>query len=111
MPGLNRNITSVAFNQFWSNLDTKILPNKVDKVKGKGLSTNDFTNELLEKLNGIDTNANKYIHPTSGVTAGTYRSVTVDDNGHITAGTNPTTLADYGVTSVPVDLFVSVPDV
>ena len=108
MPGLNQNITSVAFNQFWTNLDTKILPNKVDKVKGKGLSTNDFTNELLEKLNGIDTNANKYIHPTSGVTAGTYRSVTVDDNGHITAGTNPTTLADYGVTSVPVDLLTGV---
>lgn len=31
---------------------------KVDKVEGKGLSSNDFTNALLEKLNGIQDNAN-----------------------------------------------------
>lgn len=40
----------------------------------------------------------RYSHPASGVTAGTYRSVTVDDNGHVTGGTNPTTLAAYGIT-------------
>ena len=40
----------------------------------------------------------KYSHPISGVTAGTYRSVTVNAQGHITAGTNPTTLAGYGIT-------------
>lgn len=34
----------------------------------------------------------------SGVTAGTYKSVTVDAKGRVTAGTNPTTLADYGIT-------------
>lgn len=39
-----------------------------------------------------------YTHPTSGVTAGTYRSVTVNTLGHVTAGTNPTTLAGYGIT-------------
>lgn len=33
------------------------LEDKVDKVEGKGLSTNDFTDALLEKLNGIDANA------------------------------------------------------
>jgi len=33
----------------------------------------------------------------SGVTAGTYRSVTVDDKGRVTGGTNPTTLAGYGI--------------
>ena len=98
------NITSVAFNRLWANLNTRILPNKVNVEEGKGLSTNDFTNELLAKLNGIEENANKYVHPTSGVNAGTYRSVTVDENGHITAGTNPDTLAGYGVTAVPADL-------
>ena len=49
----------------------------------------------------LDTKANKadaYVHPASGVTAGTYKSVTVDANGHVTAGTNPTTLAGYGIT-------------
>lgn len=39
-----------------------------------------------------------YTHPTSGVTAGTYKSVTVNALGHVTGGTNPTTLAGYGIT-------------
>ncbi len=39
-----------------------------------------------------------YTHPNSGVTAGTYRSVTVNTQGHVTSGTNPTTLAGYGIT-------------
>ncbi len=34
----------------------------------------------------------------SGASAGTYRSVTVDAKGRVTAGTNPTTLAGYGIT-------------
>lgn len=49
----------------------------------------------------LDAKANKsdaYVHPASGVTAGTYKSVTVDANGHVTAGSNPTTLAGYGIT-------------
>lgn len=40
----------------------------------------------------------------SGVAAGTYRSVTVDAKGRVTAGTNPTTLAGYGITDAqPLD--------
>ena len=35
------------------------LNDKVDKVEGKQLSTNDLTNELLEKLNGIEVGAQK----------------------------------------------------
>lgn len=52
------------------------------------------------KLNGIAANANNYVHPTSGATVGTYKSVTVDANGHITTGTNPTTVSGYGLTDV-----------
>lgn len=37
-------------------------------------------------------------YKNSGVTAGTYRSVTVDAKGNITAGSNPTTLGGYGIT-------------
>lgn len=33
----------------------------------------------------------------TGVTAGTYRSVTVDKNGRVVGATNPTTLAAYGI--------------
>ena len=39
------------------------LANKVDKVEGKELSSNDFTDELLSKLNGIEDNANNYVLP------------------------------------------------
>ena len=85
------------------------LGNKVDKVAGKELSSNDFTDALLTKLNGIEEGANKYVLPTatgsvlggvkvgttlaiaSGVlnmkavgTAGTYTKVTVDAYGRVT---------------------------
>lgn len=46
--------------------------------------------------------SNNYTHPNSGVTAGTYRSVTVDAQGHVTAGTNPITLAGYGITDANI---------
>lgn len=39
-----------------------------------------------------------YNHPSSGVTAGTYKSVAVNTEGHVTSGTNPTTLSGYGIT-------------
>lgn len=79
------------------------LDKKVDKVTGKGLSANDFTDAYKNKLEGIAEGANKYTHPNSGVTAGTYRSVTVNAQGHVTAGTNPTTLEGYGITEVEAD--------
>ena len=41
-------------------------------------------------------------HANSGVTAGTYRSVTVNATGHVTAGTNPTTLSGYGITDAKI---------
>ena len=49
----------------------------------------------------FDGSANATIAVTlanSGVTVGTYKSVTVDAKGRVTAGTNPTTLAGYGIT-------------
>lgn len=39
------------------------IGNKVDKVVGKGLSTNDFTTDEKNKLNGIANNANNYSLP------------------------------------------------
>lgn len=41
---------------------------------------------------------------TTGVTGGTYQSVTVDTYGRVTGGTNPTTLSGYGITDAqPLD--------
>lgn len=41
---------------------------KVDKATGKGLSSNDFTNDYKEKLDGIETGANKYVLEDGSVT-------------------------------------------
>ena len=41
-------------------------------------------------------------HATSGVSAGTYKSVTVNSTGHVTGGTNPTTLSGYGITDAKI---------
>lgn len=57
-----------------------------------------MTSSMVTKLNGIAENANNYTHPNSGVTAGTYKSVTVNEQGHVTSGSNPTTLSGYGIT-------------
>ena len=54
--------------------------------------------EDKKKLDGIANNANNYSHPNSGVIAGTYKQVAVNAQGHVTKGSNPTTLAGYGIT-------------
>lgn len=41
-------------------------------------------------------------HASSGVSAGTYKSVTVNSTGHVTSGTNPTTLSGYGITDAKI---------
>jgi hypothetical protein len=46
----------------------------------------------------IVVNADNLDLATTAVTAGTYQSMTVDAYGRVTAGTNPTTLAGYGIT-------------
>ena len=49
---VDNKLNTSDFNTYSGNVDTAIS-NKVDKVEGKGLSTNDFTNELKSKLDGI----------------------------------------------------------
>jgi len=45
-----------------------------------------------------------YLVSNSAITAGTYKSVTVDTKGLVTAGTNPTTLSGFGITDAqPLD--------
>lgn len=55
---------------------------------------------VLEGSDGssYEVEGSKYVHPESGVPQGTYKSVTVDNNGHVVAGFNPTTLSEYGIT-------------
>lgn len=56
--------------------------------------TPDATNDKIT----IASKDTVYTHPNSGVTAGTYKSVTVNSQGHVTGGSNPTTLSGYGIT-------------
>ena len=53
---------------------------------------------ILTGTNGTNGVAYSASHATSGVAAGTYKSVTVNETGHIISGTNPTTIAEYGIT-------------
>lgn len=60
-----------AVNDNWKKIDDKmkeINDGKVDKVTGKGLSTNDFTAALLTKLNGIAAGAQ--VNLLEGLTLG-----------------------------------------
>lgn len=45
--------------------DDQDLTGKVDKITGKGLSTNDYTTTEQLKLSGIETEANNYTHPAN----------------------------------------------
>lgn len=60
--------------------------------------------QVVQKVNGVVADAGgnvtvpTYTHPNSGVTAGTYRSVTVNAQGHVTAGSNPTITVAQGGT-------------
>ena len=84
-----------------------VIEEKVDKTNVQALHATDALRNVgsvisLYKGDGtfesITVPDTLYTHPNSGVTAGTYRSVTVNTQGHITGGTNPTTLAGYGIT-------------
>lgn len=66
--------------------DTTVdLSGKVDKVAGKGLSTNDYTTAEKNKLTGIAEGANKYVHPSYTAKASGLYKVTVDATGHVSA--------------------------
>jgi len=65
---------------------------------GAGLSkTKDTLALSLAGSSGLETTSGLALTNT-GVSAGTYQSVTVDAKGRVTAGTNPTTLSGYGIT-------------
>lgn len=68
--------------------DTTVdLSGYVQKVSGKGLSTNDYTTPEKTKLAGIAAGANNYTHPShTAKTSGLYK-ITVDGLGHVSAAT------------------------
>ncbi|HBO9078162.1 TPA: phage tail protein [Pseudomonas aeruginosa] len=82
-------------------IDDGIVYATQDWVKAKVAA--DFKGRKVLAGNGLvgggDLSADRTIAlPASGVGAGTYRAVTVNANGIVTAGSNPTTLGGYGIT-------------
>jgi len=66
---------------------------------GAGMTKTGTTLDVVAADSGrIVVNADSIDLAATGVSASTYKSVTVDVYGRITAGTNPTTLAGYGIT-------------
>lgn len=73
-------------------LDLKLLDNFVSEDRPGFM-----TPEMLDKLSGIEDNANNYSHPKSPVSPGTYNRVTVNSFGHIIDATpDQLTIAEGG---------------
>lgn len=65
--------------------NTAAIDTKVDKVDGKGLSTNDYTTSEKDKLSTVEDYANFYEHPAhDSHDLGLYK-VTVDGEGHVSS--------------------------
>lgn len=74
---------------------------KLDSIKVSSGGTIDFSGVTASGALTSKTNDDKTVlitHNKSGVSSGTYKSVTVDDYGHVISGSNPTTLSGYGIT-------------
>lgn len=81
--------------------DTTVdLTNYILKEEGKGLSTNDYTEDDKSKLNSIEEGANKYVHPSYTAQASGLYKVTVDASGHVSAAI-PATKEDITALGIP----------
>lgn len=98
--------------------NAKLASVATSTIKGRSTAGSgapeDLTAAQVRTILNVADGANAYVHPNhSGdatsagdgaitlatvATAGTYRSVTIDAKGRVTSGTNPTTLAGYGIT-------------
>lgn len=89
-PGGTVGSTSVTFEQF---------SGAGQITAGAGLTKTGNTLDVgTASTARIVVNADNIDLATTGVSAGTYRSVTVDAYGRVTAGTAPTTISGYGIT-------------
>lgn len=63
-----------------------------------GFLTANAASTFTGDVTGTGTGTIELTLSNTGVSAGTYKSLTVDAKGRVTGGTNPTTLAGYGIT-------------
>lgn len=88
---------------------TNLIADKVSKVPGKQLSTEDFTTPLLNKLNGISPGANAYVHPSTHpatiiTTDSTHRFATDTEKSSWNSRTRKysATIGNGSLTTIPV---------
>lgn len=99
---IQNNLTSTDTNKPLSANQGKVLDtNKVDKISGKSLSTNDFTNTYKTKLDNLDTlleskannthtHGNLQNDGSVGTSNNINKNVVTDGNGKITTENKPT---------------------
>ena len=93
-------MSSTSTNPVQNKAVNSALSNKVDKITGKGLSTNDYTTDEKTKLAGIAAGANKYTHPSyTAKSSGLYK-ITIDSTGHI-SGATAVAKADITALGIP----------
>lgn len=86
-PGYDNVADIMALNENADIIDAAIKTN-IDDIAN-------IKKGYVKTVNGVgvdskgNVNVKEYTHPASGVTAGSYRKVTVDDLGHVTSGENP----------------------
>lgn len=73
-----------------------------DATNDKITIASSYVNTTYSAGTDLGLSGTTFNHSNSGVTAGTYRSVTVNARGHVTKGTNPTTLSGYGITDAKI---------
>ena len=96
------NTTAVTFAQF---------SGAGSYLAGSGLTISGNTFNVGTANTGrIVVNADDIDLATTGITGGTYRSVTVDAYGRATAGTNPTSFSGYGISDTSANLAASITD-
>jgi hypothetical protein len=105
--GLSKATLTAGTNVTITNSDggVTIASTDTNYTAGAGLVATGTTFDVVSaNAARIVVNADSIDLATTGVAAGTYRSVTTDTYGRITAGTNPTTLSGYGITDAqPLD--------
>lgn len=85
-----------------------LLSHKVDKVSGKGLSTNDYTTTEKNKLAGIAEGANKYSLPTAS--SSTLGGIKVGTNLSISSGVLSATNTTYSAATTSTAGLMSASD-
>jgi hypothetical protein len=97
-----------GFNKTNQNF-TELYNGKVDKITGKGLSKNDFTDADKSKLDGIETNAQVNVNSDFGENDPSAAGYILNRPPSLYASTGYYDYNDLGTTSTPLTLVSGVP--